>query len=340
MKKWLKIVLLTLSGLALVGAITGISVGISNSIDSTPTTDKDEIKPNNDEDNLDQDDDSNDESQSGQYSIETSEEKIVFHIQSSVLPSVAVTANLKGDFPEDSLLVWESNDESKVRVSKAISKPGEAINVSCIATFTTTKVVTVYSADNPEIKKVLLVTAFNHVKSATIYSLGPVTTPTGSSFIKEFDMYDGSTSATAEYTYDENGKYFHSDAFQTSSGLASLAGDYKTAGERSNAVNITMSDDLTLRFEMRVYTYDSDATPTWYGQIANISNPISFASKEGTTAKNFTISNASCNFDSIYDYWEYNINIRMLDNFEDGKIALDVDGHYYVFTLSKYVETA
>lgn len=336
MKKWLKITLLVISGIALMGAITGISIGISNSLnDNNQTVDKDD---NNSGDV--NNDDNEYEDINSKYSIKTSQDKIVFHIKSSVLPSVAVTANFTGDFPKDALLVWESNDESKVRVNKAISKPGEAVNVSCVGTFNTTKVLRVYSADDPEIKKEILITTFNHVKKATIYSLGPVSTPTGSSFIKEYDMYDGSTSVTAEYTYDQNGKYFHSDAFQTSNGLAELAGDPETASERSNAVNATMSEDLTLRIEMRIHTYVADALPTWYGEIANVSNPNSFVSKKGTTAENFTITNASCNLDSIYDYWEFNINIGMLDNYKDGDIALDIDGHYYVFTLSKYVKTA
>ena len=334
MKKWLKITLLVISGIALVGAITGISIGISNSInDNNQTVDKDN------EDNEDTNDNNDDENVNSKYSIKTSKDKIVFHIQSSVLPSVAVTANFTGDFPEDALLVWESNDESKVRVNKAISKPGEAVNVSCVGTFNTTKVLRVYSADDPEIKKEILITTFNHVKKATIYSLGPVSTPTGSAFIKELDMYDGNTSATAEYTYNQNGKYFHSDAFQTSTGLSELAGDPDTAGERSNAVNITMSDDLTIRIEMRIYTYVPESLPTWYGEIANVSNPNSFVSKKGTTAENFTITNTSCNLDSIYDYWEFYINIGMLDNYKDGDIALNIDGRYYVFTLSKYVES-
>lgn len=336
MKKWLKITLLVISGIALIGAITGISIGISNSLNNNETVNKDDINNDDNNDNNENNDDGN--QQNSKYSIETSKDRIVFHIQSSVLPSVAVSANFTGDYPKDALLVWESNDESKVRVNKAISKPGEAVNVSCISAFNTTKVIRVYSADNPEIKKEILITTFNHVKKATIYSLGPVSTPTGSSFIKELDMYDGSTSATAEYTYNQNGKYFHTDAFQTSTGLAELAGDPESASERSNAVNITMSDDLTLRIEMRVYTYVVESLPSWYGEIANVTNPNSFVSKDGTTAENFTITNVSCNFDSISDTWKFNINIGMMNNYKDGEIALDVDGHYYVFTLSKYIE--
>ena len=72
MKKWLKITLLVISGIALIGAITGISIGISNSLnDNNQTVDKDD---NNSGDV--NNDDNEDEDINSKYSIKTSQDKI------------------------------------------------------------------------------------------------------------------------------------------------------------------------------------------------------------------------------------------------------------------------
>lgn len=344
MKKWLKVTLLSVSVVFLSASIAGIIISTNNSIKDSISNKKDDTVEKKDDSNTNSDNtnvvdnDSKKDDSTASYSIELSSYYLSLPLTStSNLPSDSVVGYFVGDAPSGAKLIWESENLDCVRTSKIMSDPGEPVTISTETMFHSPRRINVYSSFDKTIKKSIIIEQYNNVYKATVDLLGLLPT-SGSTFTKSFDLYDGSTTNLAEYTYDTGGKYFHTDAMKTNATIATLPVDIATAKTKENSAKITMSDNAKFELHFSVFPYNRGAAPSWYEKTINGADMNSFIDENSTTAENFIIYGASIVHEiSTYDYWEYCFAVKMGSNFKGGDIVFDIDGRYYAITLNQYV---